>query len=143
MRKLQDKLKDFEGLVNTVQDTVPHAAVRKLYKIAKDLATELDRLEGALANVEQVAETLKPFPDNESIYADQIREMTEEISALNGRLKEIEILEAQIAELKSDKWYTPIWNDKDTVKPGKVYCSDSTGDYTRKTPYQFETTNDK
>lgn len=133
MRKLQDKLKDFEGLVNTVQDTVPHAAVRKLYKIAKDLAAELDRLEGALANVEQVAEPLKPFPDNESIYADQIREMTEEIK----------ILEAQIAELKSDKWYTPIWDNKDTVKPGEVYCSDGTSGYTRKTPYQFETTNDK
>lgn len=99
MKTLSDKLKDFEGLVKTKQDTVPYKAVRKLYKLALELSDRVKVLESSKKVVEQVAEPLRPF-GNEKILTDQIREMT----------KEVEGLKKEIEELKSDKWYTPLWH---------------------------------
>ena len=92
-RTLTDKVKDYEGLINTVTDSVPMSAVRKLYKLTKDLAKRLEAVE---VNVEPSDLSMKSHEQN--------------ICDCEKMSKVITELKKEVRELKSDKWYTPLWN---------------------------------
>lgn len=89
-RTLTDKVKDHEGLINTIADSVPMTAVRKLYRLTKDLATKLESIEVQL----------EPSDVNMKSHEQDLEVL----------LKEISELKKENEELKSDKWYTPLWN---------------------------------
>lgn len=96
-RALTDKVKDYESLIKSVTDLVPMSAVRKLYKLTKDLSDKLETIEVPL---EPSDLSMKSHEQDLNEYSNQIREMS----------KEIIELKKENQELKSDKWYTPLWN---------------------------------
>lgn len=101
-----DRLKDFSFMENT-DAPVPAPAVRKLYRLAKEMSVDLDRMQILLNVCEATHEPIgyKPPPIDISVYTNQIREMADEIKGLNEKVVSLE-KDLEITTKSRDSWQT-------------------------------------
>ncbi len=92
-RTLVARVKDFESLMNTTEATIPIKAVRKLYKITRELIELIAHTEGRLA--EAVAKSkliVKPTPLRyHNPHANQMKEMAAEIKELKEEIRVLKL----------------------------------------------------